>query len=250
MHCRVCRRPLTITQRIRGLCDDPECRRRDVPYQQARRVESIGREIRRRVGAAPALAGRPILLLPDGVTALAPLAPDRRAAIAARLQQLIEAGGCAREPTRAPAKPFAHGLPALDFTLPVVANACALCGGRCCHSGGDHAWLDAPTLRRVAADLGVPPPAVIAAYLEHLPDRSHQGSCVYHGATGCHLPRAMRSDTCNAFYCDSLATFVRGWRAAAGECIVAACGGADPRRLAAVDGDEWKALDAQKRSPE
>ena len=29
-------------------------------------------------------------------------------------------------------------------------------------------------------------------------------SCVYHGADGCALPRALRSDTCNRYFCEGL----------------------------------------------
>jgi hypothetical protein len=35
------------------------------------------------------------------------------------------------------------------------------------------------------------------------------GSCINHGATGCSLPREMRSDTCNDYFCNPM----RAWQA-------------------------------------
>ena len=42
-------------------------------------------------------------------------------------------------------------------------------------------------------------------YLGKLGGTTYRGSCIYHGAAGCELPREMRSDTCNGFYCADLA---------------------------------------------
>jgi hypothetical protein len=46
--------------------------------------------------------------------------------------------------------------------------------------------------------------ALIDAYLSHVPTRSYAASCIYHGASGCALPRALRSETCTSFLCDGL----------------------------------------------
>jgi DUF971 family protein len=46
-------------------------------------------------------------------------------------------------------------------------------------------------------------------YLDRLADRTVGGSCINHTATGCSLPRQMRADTCNTYYCNSM----RGWQA-------------------------------------
>jgi hypothetical protein len=45
------------------------------------------------------------------------------------------------------------------------------------------------------------PREVLANYLDRLANRSNQNSCIYHGPQGCFLPRDMRSDTCNRWFC-------------------------------------------------
>ena len=48
-----------------------------------------------------------------------------------------------------------------------------------------------------------------AAYLDRVGSRTYRGSCLYHQADGCALPREMRSDLCNRFFCKALLEFQR-----------------------------------------
>ncbi len=84
-------------------------------------------------------------------------------------------------------------------------HLCAACGGGCCTSGGDHAYLTVATIRRY---MGRHPEAraheVLATYQQRLAARTQAGSCIHHGAKGCTLPRDMRSDICNNYACDPL----------------------------------------------
>jgi hypothetical protein len=88
--------------------------------------------------------------------------------------------------------------------------ACTTCRGQCCSHGGEHAYLDEDTIRRVARarpELGAR--GIAALYRARLAKESFAGSCVFHGAEGCRLPRELRSDLCNEFYCNALKLFVR-----------------------------------------
>ena len=82
--------------------------------------------------------------------------------------------------------------------------------------GADKAYLTAATMRRfmrLRPDLR--PDEIAAEYLARLSGQTIRGSCVNHSATGCSLPREMRADTCNEYFCPSL----REWqkRCAAGD---------------------------------
>jgi len=44
----------------------------------------------------------------------------------------------------------------------------------------------------------------LASYLDWVPEESMQGSCIYHTDKGCALPRPLRSDICNAYFCDAV----------------------------------------------
>ena len=84
-------------------------------------------------------------------------------------------------------------------------SICATCRGRCCRDGGDHAFIDAATLRRfMDTNQQLRPIDVANAYLERLPHRSYEDSCVFHTDTGCMLPREMRSKICNEFVCNPM----------------------------------------------
>src|SRR5262249_14417493 len=105
------------------------------------------------------------------------------------------------------ATPGAAEAPAPEVQA-VLSRACAQCKGFCCRDGGNFAYLTVDTIRRyMEAHPGVRPREVLAAYLAHLGNKTFRGSCVYHGPDGCTLPRSMRGDTCNDFFCDGLRGF-------------------------------------------
>ena len=87
-------------------------------------------------------------------------------------------------------------------------NACKMCKGGCCTSGGDHAYLSEKTIERYlkkhpeisAAD-------ILTDYLSYTSEESIAGACINQTKKGCALPKKLRSDTCNSFYCESLITY-------------------------------------------
>jgi hypothetical protein len=97
--------------------------------------------------------------------------------------------------------------------------------------GGTHAYLTTETIRR-ALRRGRRPREILDDYLSHVPHKTYPGSCVYHARDGCALPRDLRADMCNRYFCDELVDFsktltsnaaVRGFFAAVeGETIVRA----------------------------
>jgi hypothetical protein len=94
---------------------------------------------------------------------------------------------------------------AIEDAYPIEAKACAVCRGVCCNTGGKDAYIKKDTIHRyMSGNPGQKPGDVLAAYIEHLAEKTYLNSCVYHTETGCNLPRIMRSDTCNEFLCDSL----------------------------------------------
>jgi len=141
----------------------------------------------------------PIAVLPANLAKLAPLPARRRAAFRAHLlEQIDEASRPERRRNRT-CDASANTPP------PPIAAGCAACRGRCCNRGGEHAFVDFTTIRRYTAQTGVrAAPAIVQAYLRHLPLRSYRDSCVYHTAAGCNLPRTMRGDVCNQFYCGAI----------------------------------------------
>jgi len=97
--------------------------------------------------------------------------------------------------------------PAADLGA-VMVNACIACRGTCCRTGGEHAYIITDTiLRYLDAHPDCTEEQIVQAYLSHLVSRTMDSGCVYQHVNGCVLPREMRSDTCNRYYCEDLRVF-------------------------------------------
>ena len=82
---------------------------------------------------------------------------------------------------------------------------CGMCKGGCCTAGSDSAYITPSTIRRF---LDAHPDStdndILEAYLSRLGTDSVTDACINQSPAGCVLPRSMRSDTCNEYYCNSL----------------------------------------------
>lgn len=145
----------------------------------------------------------PIAVVPANRQRLARLSARRRREFAAHLDEVI-AEALQIQRTRTAAR--SRGQAPLPGAPPAgVANGCATCRGHCCRLGATHAFVDAATVQRLIEGTGTSAPRALArAFLQRLPVVSYRGSCVYHTRAGCNLPRAMRADICNRFYCGGL----------------------------------------------
>ena len=86
-----------------------------------------------------------------------------------------------------------------------VAAACALCRGFCCSKAGDAAYLNPATISRVwRAQAHLTEEELVSAYVDAVPDRSFDGSCIFHGERGCSLSPSMRSNVCLTYQCAPL----------------------------------------------
>lgn len=96
----------------------------------------------------------------------------------------------------------------------INCQVCTLCKGGCCTQGADHAYLTAATLQRfIQSDSEfklkheLQATEVVQRYVERIPQRSLENSCLFQTDTGCSLTREMRSDTCNGYLCDELKAY-------------------------------------------
>jgi hypothetical protein len=82
---------------------------------------------------------------------------------------------------------------------------CGMCKGGCCTAGGDSAYITPSTIRRF---LDTHPDSsdsdILEEYLSRLSPDTVIEACINQSSTGCVLPRSMRSDTCNEYYCKAL----------------------------------------------
>jgi len=171
--------------------DENEWQRLD-PKEEAV-AKGLFRDLR---GSLPANAV--LAILPANADPLAPRDDSRCTQFAERLEEL--AAEALRQRGGAPGE--APSPPGGDVFGEAI---CTGCRGSCCRSGGDHAYLTEETFLRV---LHEHPEWTLAdlrkAYLERLPAETVLDSCVYHSATGCGLPRDLRSETCNRHLCGKM----------------------------------------------
>ena len=84
-------------------------------------------------------------------------------------------------------------------------EVCQVCAGRCCIQGADRAYIKEDTIKRYMYDNpGISFDQVFANYEQTISEQTYNDSCINHTDHGCNLPREMRSDTCNNFYCNAL----------------------------------------------
>jgi hypothetical protein len=221
--CAVCGRPLSLHELAAKVCVAPNCQLaffgEQARERQRLRLEALNEQALklRDWGAqgVTAPASFPLTVIPSFDVPVTNLPQRRRDALRDHVTRLLSqatvgrrAPPAAGEGTGAAPQTSAAPAPAVQA---VLGRACAQCKGFCCRDGGDYAYLTVDTLRRyLAAHPEQRPREVLAAYLACLGNKTSLGSCVYHGPQGCTLPREMRSDTCNDFFCPELRGFQNG----------------------------------------
>lgn len=172
-------------------------KRTEAMMDAARQRAGSGNADRMASGLAP-FVDRPLTTLP----------PERRRAFETHLRNTIRdsfaAHGGDIPPLAAEDDPQLRRRLASEQPEPAVLSAaCAACRGDCCLPGGERqAFIGKTTIDRYRRRHPEATPDDIAAfYLGHLPERSVELSCLYHGDGGCALPREARSSICNAFLC-------------------------------------------------
>lgn len=85
---------------------------------------------------------------------------------------------------------------------------CAICKGSCCAAGKEHAFLSVFTIRRLMdANPKLTAEDVLNLYLSHIQSETIENGCINQTKTGCSLPRELRADNCNAFYCQPIKSY-------------------------------------------
>jgi hypothetical protein len=217
--CSVCGGAMTIHEEVRGgACGKHACRAAAALQKITRRMAAEETEIDLQVKTVRAsIVPKLQLADPESVTvAIVPasgrsvvaLPKERKTRFRRHLSGLMAEALKLAVDAPVPASPddMPGGVSRFDAELPVLQAGCATCRGHCCRIGAPrNAFLDVPTLRRVSASRpDLRPHEIIREYMTRIPRESIQDSCVYHGASGCTLPRNMRADICNDYHCGGL----------------------------------------------
>jgi hypothetical protein len=220
--CTVCGAPLnTHPERAEGVCRSLKCRG---PMLQQRKHAHDAAEARQRaqlreIGitalrvAVPQTLDQPrppvVMILPSFASHLGPQPAERKRALQNNLQKTTkQAADMLDEPGRVEVvKANIEHRVGDESPLPpeAVTNACSTCRGACCRPGGEHAFLTAEFLAwRLLTEPDATPAGLVEQYLALLPDETFDNSCLFHSPTGCAIPRALRSPTCNGFLCKGI----------------------------------------------
>lgn len=221
--CQVCSRPLMAAHWAAGLCANPDCRRaalaerakkdyqRRVQQEHLLQAQATGLrdQVLHRFGI-----GKPtsflLAIVPAAVHRITRLPASRRREFSHYLKSLIDRALLVPMPPVAECPPLPEALQAQEDRLQAASgNACACCQGSCCRGGAyTQAYLGVETLQRYRASHPAQGPnQILAAYLGFIGKETYEGSCVYQQVDGCSLPRELRADICNTFYCSGLQSF-------------------------------------------
>jgi hypothetical protein len=228
--CKNCGRPLSMQEQPFGMCATPPCQRamvmdrarqeREQREQWYQAVRDQAARLRKQTTSSFGIRNEEsfrLAVVPASLSRITRLPAQRRREFRNYLKELIDQAFARPIPqvtdsdqtAPLPGKDGAS-LPDEDAGLQAASGqACACCRGSCCQGGGfTHAYLEIATVQRYrAAHPGQHPRKVLAAYMSFVGDETTEGSCVYHRTDGCSLPRDMRADICNAFYCGGLQDF-------------------------------------------
>ena len=159
-----------------------------------------------------------LLAIPSGLSRLIPLSSDRIDAYSEHLENIITE---AYEYLENPDIEIDHHLDthekmnAVEDKLAnnikvrnICDHMCGMCKGGCCTSGKNSAYLSAINIvRYVKTNPDITATEMLKLYLSKIPEKSIAGACINQTENGCALPKALRSDTCSSFYCESLRIF-------------------------------------------
>lgn len=208
--CRICNRALTVHQAVAQVCDRPECRAAAVRAAAEKR-SAERREEMRLIAAHWLKESRDardftreysLLVLQGYEPTLEPTPEYKRVAMREHMESLLAEPNGESLDNDTGSESTADAPP-----RPGMAAACIACRGHCCRAGGSRAFMDAKSMSRIrrahanADDL-------IDAYVAAVPELHIADGCVFQGERGCTLPRDLRSDTCNEFYCQPLRNWI------------------------------------------
>lgn len=93
--------------------------------------------------------------------------------------------------------------------MQTISNrVCNMCKGGCCPAGKEHAYLSAQTIKQfMKLKPNISQEKILDHYLSKVSSKTIDGACINQTKTGCTLPREMRSDICNGYYCDALISY-------------------------------------------
>jgi len=210
--CAICGRLLTPRELASGVCADPDCQRSIVNRRELQKAEALREEVRKlRDLGAPAVGIKepesyPLTLLPSFTAPVSNVPERRRRALRDHVTLLISQATMGQ--VASDQRPVAAPPAPAPTVQAVLGQACGQCHGNCCRRGGDHAYLKVATIRRyLETHPGLRPRDVLAAYLARVGNKTYKDSCIFHRPDGCALPRDMRSDICNQYFCDELKAF-------------------------------------------
>ncbi|MBT3377819.1 MAG: hypothetical protein HN742_26535 [Lentisphaerae bacterium] len=217
--CTVCGRPLSDRELSSQTCQEPACQRstmadlsrrmqeRDETRNAALLKQEVEQatQLRKRVLKALGVGSPeslPLVVVRANTGKAADLSEERVRALRDYLTPLVDQAAESISGTPPPQETAPDPTGEID---PVAEQTCACCRGFCCRNGGNHAYLTVETLQSfMAARPSQCPNDVLDAYLTQASGKAYRDSCIFHRPDGCGLSRAMRSNTCNDYFCRPL----------------------------------------------
>ncbi len=174
------------------------------------------------LASAPLLSKNTLQLIPipSGISTLTKLPEERRNRYIDHLKNVIEKASTYTHASEVP--PDQHhdayeklALNERSFKQSPLLQAtcdsmCAMCKGGCCADGKEHAYISPVIIRRqMDANPELQKEDILATYTANIAPESAQNACINQTKTGCALPRTLRADICNSYFCGPISTYIK-----------------------------------------
>lgn len=158
--------------------------------------------------------------IPSGVSTLTPLPGERRNRYIEHLKGVIQKAAAYTNASEVPPDQHhdAHerlldnerlfaASPGLQATCDTM---CSMCKGGCCADGKEHAYISPVIIRRqMDANPDLQEEDILTTYVTNIATETAQNACINQTKTGCALPRELRADICNSYFCGPISSYIK-----------------------------------------
>jgi len=227
-----CGHPVSFAMFRLGICNDPNCQSQRIrDLQKAAEDERTARDRRlafREYNAS--VAAKQVLDSSDCISLTVPsnsrqicnLPEKRRRLFRDHLYRIINDSASYSFDGRTEGVTLENIEMSAQPPPSVEMNACTVCRGICCLSGGTKAYMTPKTIKDLTArQPKLRPAQVVQLFMDRIPKLTYSNSCVFHCESGCALTRELRSETCNIFVCGSIQRINNKLKSINSEALVA-----------------------------
>ena len=161
-----------------------------------------------------------LIPIPSGIPTLTPLSEERKKRYIDNLKDVIQKAATYTHASEVPPDQHhdAHEKLSSNERLfeqspelqAICDTMCSMCKGGCCADGKEHAYISPVIIRRqMDANPELQEEDILATYISNIASKTALNACINQTETGCALPRELRADICNSYFCGPISSYIK-----------------------------------------